>query len=240
MRVGAAVLAAGLLVLGAEAAPALPGTAPSFGGSLMEGVRFFAPLVLPKVLQDGFLLREYVCSPEFARVRATGGDHAAVDALWFSALDLTLGNRAEALLISLVVTMDHRRVTFDLPLLGPLLVVPLTSESEEEFRFRLRALPGRLYADTPSGVAGDRDKLQHFFGSAFLAYVFESAEQADAVGRFVELGESRYVPGERLDVRDLRANRQGQRFAAALRAGREAPPSAFFGPVLPGDDAPGE
>lgn len=207
--------------------------------SFREGVRFFAPLVIPKTLQDAARLREFICGGEVAAVRSARGDPAAVDTIFGRALVLSLGNHAEALLLSTLLTMDHRRVTFDVPLAGPLLVLPLTSEFEEEFAERVAALPRLLYEDSPRSGAGDRDKLQHFFGSAFLTYVLESDVQADVVGRMVERGEDRFVPGERADPRDLRANRQGQRFALSLLRGAAAPPSAFLAVTRPEDHLPG-
>jgi hypothetical protein len=227
MRPAAGWIVAGVLLTGGPSR-AQEARVPTMGESLLEGVRFFAPLIVPKVFQDAYQLREFVCSDAFAALRRAHGDLHAVDSLFSRARDLALGNRGEALLISMIVTMDHRRVTFTVPLLGPILTLPLTSESEADFATRLAALPVRLYEDTPEGAAGDRDKLQHFFGSAFVAYAAESEEQADAVGRIVEQGERRYVPGEHVDPRDLRANRQGQRFARALASGRNDPPSTYL------------
>jgi hypothetical protein len=120
-----------------------------------------------------------------------------------------------------------------LPLVGSLLWVPLTSEFQEEFLRRRSDLPSRLYADTPPGVFGDRDKLQHFFGAAFLTYVFESGNAASRVGKFLEWGEDALVVEGALDQRDLRANGQGEAFASCLLRGKAVLPSMFFTTVLP-------
>lgn len=195
---------------------------------LREAAGIFAPLFFPKVIQDTYRLKEYVCSEEFAALRSAQGDLAAVDAIFERALSLSWGNRGEALFLAMVATLDHRRVDFTLPLIGFVLPVPLTGEFEEEFRERLQALPARLYTDSPRTQHGDRDKLQHFFGSAFLVLLTESEGGADEIGYLVERGESRYVPGESIDLRDVRANRQGQRFGRALLDGEEQRPSAFL------------
>jgi len=132
--------------------------------------------------------------------------------------------------------MDHREFGVRLPLFGPVLWFPLTSEFADTFRARLDALPSRLYADTPGGRAGDRDKLQHFFGSAFLTVLFESADAADRVGQFIEIGEDMFVVGGVNDPRDMRANRQGQAFGTRLLAGEDACPSHFIeSPGMRGD-----
>ena len=199
--------------------------------SLVEAVRFFAPLFPPKIIQDAAQLRAFVAGPEFDSLRSVRGDRAAVDTLYAEALRLSWKNTAEALLISMLATIEHRRLEFRLPLIGLILPLPLTTEFQEEFDARVESLPGRLYADSPRTPHGDRDKLQHFFGSAFLAYILESEDRADDVGHFVESGESRFVPGETVDDRDIRTNRQGQRFARALLAGQDVRPTAFLLPA---------
>ena len=191
-------------------------------------VSFFAPFVIPKTIQDTYRLKEYVCSEEFAELRSAAGDPAAVDAIFARALTISWDNSGEALYLSLVATMEHRRVDITLPIVGLALPIPLTGEFEDEFSDRVQALPARLYDDSPRTPYGDRDKLQHFFGSAFLVLVTESEEGADEEGNFVERGESRYVIGEIVDTRDIRANRQGQRFGRALLAGESVRPSDFL------------
>jgi len=190
-------------------------------------VSFFAPLVIPvKTLQDAVLLRDYVTSDEFAAVRKTQGDRRAVNVLFRTALRMSLNNTGEALLICFFASIEHRTVGFNLPLLGPILWLPLTGEFEEDFQERVEALPFALYADTPP--EGDRDKLQHFFGSAYLTILIESPDDAESVGDFIEWGEEQFIVGGVNDVRDKRANRQGQRFGKALMDNLNALPMEFM------------
>lgn len=193
-----------------------------------EAIGFFASLILPKVLADITQLKQYIQSTEFATFRRRYGDVQAVDAVFDRAMRLSWNNVYEALFISMFATMDHRRVGIRLPLLGPLLWFPLSSEFEDEFRARLGALPRRLYPDTPESAAGDRDKLQHFFGAAFLTYTFESGDSADRLGRFIEWGEQEFVVGGTPDDRDVRANNQGEQFALHLLHDKSLHPSLFM------------
>ncbi len=191
-------------------------------------VSFFAPLLVPvKVMQDESVLRDFVVSPEFASYRRTRGDPAAVDLLFRHGLQLAWGNTGEALLICMLATFDHRTVGIRLPVVHVVLWIPLTGEFRDDFRMRVDSLPSVLYPDTPP--EGDRDKLQHFFGSAFLTVLTGSTESADDVGEFVETGEEAFIVGGVNDVRDVRANQEGQRFAEALMADEEALPSNYLG-----------
>jgi hypothetical protein len=198
----------------------------------LDILKNFSLILFPKVFADAWELREYVRGDAFARVRRVQGDGAAVDALFAYARELSWHNNAEALLISLAASLDHRRVGVLIPPFNFALWFPLTSEFPEEFESRVSALPRKLYADSPNTPGGDRDKLQHFFGSAFLAYVFESRESADRVGDFVEWGEERFVVNGTYDPRDLRANWQGQQFGLRLLDDPRARPSHFLHLVL--------
>ena len=195
---------------------------------LQSIVRFIAPLILPKIVQDVHLLREHIRSEEFSRLRLQHGDPAAVDEIFAKARELSWDNLYEALLISFVATIDHRRVGIQTPLIGPLFWFPLTSEFEDEFQDRMRALPRNLYTDTPKGKAGDRDKLQHFFGSAFVAFTFESKEAAERMGDAIELGEASFIVDGARDERDRRANSHGQAFGLSLLQRTDARPSMFL------------
>jgi hypothetical protein len=77
-------------------------------------------------------------------------------------------------------------------------------------------------------MAGDRDKLQHFFGSAFLSYSFESSGSAERVGDAIELGEESFVVGGVSDERDGRANHHGQMFGLTLLRDEDVRPSDFL------------
>jgi hypothetical protein len=193
-----------------------------------EAISFFAPFVVPKILQDEYRLKEYICSDEFAAFRKEYGDVHATDAIFNRALILSWNNVYEALLISFVCTLEHRNFGVKLPVLGPLWI-PLTSEFPDEFSQRVKALPSRLYEDTPAGGFGDRDKLQHFFGSAFIAYALESSDASERMGMFVEWGEDKFIVDGMLDRRDIRANEQGQAFATYLLNGENVLPSRFLG-----------
>lgn len=205
---------------------------------------FLSPLLVPKVLQDCYMLREYVRSEELVAERAAHGDLYAVDCVFDRAMRLCWNNVYEALLVSAFALMDHHRVGVRIPLIGAVLWFPLTSEFDGEFRARVDALPSRLYADTPPVKGGDRDKLQHFFGSAFLTALTESAKGVDRFGLFIEWGEEQFIVGGVNDERDVRANRQGERFGLCLLSDPDTRPSGFFttdvlrGPAAPLDPGP--
>lgn len=207
---------------------------PDSAGRLQRYLRFDNPpplsclltLLPPFLIQHGMALKEFVRSREFGELRRSFGDLRAVDAIYVRAMQLTNNNTGVALLLSTIGTLDHRLVGIKVPLLS--IYVPLSNESQEDFDSRLRNIGVRIYSDSPSGAPGDRDKLQHFFGSAFLTFVFESRHTAERFGEFVERGEEALIIDGAFDDRDTRANRQGQEFALALLENNLRYPSEFL------------
>ena len=187
-------------------------------------VSWFPPLLI----QHGNDLKDFVRSDEFVQLRKDHGDERAVDAVFVRAMRLTDNNTGIALFLSAVATMDHEMVGVNVPVIE--IVFPLTSESQEDFAVRRDRLPSHFYADSPPG--GDRDKLQHFFGSAFLSFLFESPRTSERFGDFIEHGEDAFIIGGVMDDRDFRANRQGQLFGAALLDDNRRFPSDFLRAVV--------
>lgn len=177
-------------------------------------------------IQNGIEMKNFIRSKTFLRIRREFGDRRAADAIYVRAMQMTNNNTAVALLLSAIACFDHRLVGINVPIFN--LYLPLSNESEEEFTRRVRHLPTRLYDDTPSGEGGDRDKLQHFFGSAFLAFVFESGGTATRFGEFVEEGEGAIIIGGVNDDRDLRADNQGKNFGMAALEDNRIYPSHYF------------
>lgn len=181
----------------------------------------------PSILvQHDLELKSFVSSKNFKHIREQFGDTRSVDAIFIRAMQLTNNNTAVALLLSVSATLEHEDVRLKLPIFN--FAFPLTSESVLEFTQRVANLPRVLYDDTPESAAGDRDKLQHFFGSAFLTFVSESRSAADRFGIFVEKGEEAFIVGGSYDSRDLRADWQGQNFGLALLRQNLLRPSEYF------------
>ena len=194
---------------------------------LLESAAMF---LLPKILQDVYLLKEYVGSTEFRDVRHRCGDAVAVDILFRRALRASWNNPYVTLAIVTVAILDHRKFGIVVPGLGPLVWFPLTSEFADAFAERHAALPSRMFPDTPAG--GDKDKLQHFFGSALLAIVTGSTGAVDRTGEFIEWGEDRFVVEGTVEDRDVEANRRGAAFGLRFLEDRSVLPSVYMKTAL--------
>jgi hypothetical protein len=180
-----------------------------------------AGLLLPENLSVGYLTRSWV--RQSLPPAGTSGldDLTRLDMIYLRALGESRGDIGLALQASLVATFEHKNIPFTFGIR-----LPLTLEPEEEFAQRVALLPDLLFADRPKG--NDRDKLQHFFASATLAWFSDSRSLADLAGLGIEAGEALFIKGGADDPRDVRANRLGQYFAELLHTYPQALPSALF------------
>lgn len=172
-------------------------------------------LFTPQLIQDTKDIRKYVRDGRFAELLRRCGDLRAVDGIFQKALRVAEFSIARALFLSMMACLEHQNVAVDMPVVGAV-GLPLTFEEDSLFHARTTNLPAHIYEDSPPSGHGDRDKLQHFFGSAYIAYVSGSPELARATGNFVEWGEAQMIVGGADDARDRRANKQGETFGHDL------------------------
>ena len=187
-------------------------------------VPFPFSLVVPADMVAGLDLRRYVESPEFGMFDSSHRPEIVFDEIYYTALDYTHGDSQAAMLASMIATTEHEAIPFHL--FGIHITIPLTTESRSRFASRVSHLPTHLY-HTPED---DRDKLQHFFGSAWIRRVFGIDWIANAIGSLIETGEGLFVEESDDDPRDLHADRDGIRFSTNEAAGLDdrsswSPPS---------------
>ncbi len=187
--------------------------------------RFLGNVVTPDLVKDTERIRTYVRDGRFAILLKRCGEMRAIDAIYLKALKIAEHSIGRALFLSLVATLEHRDIDLKVPIIGSV-GLPLTFEEDSTFNARMSNLPAKIYADTPP--EGDRDKLQHFFGSAYIAYTSESREFARTSGDLVEWGEAKLVVGGVDDDRDRRANSQGERFGHDLLTIKNLLPSDYL------------
>jgi hypothetical protein len=188
---------------------------------------FLSETFTPQLIIDSKRIRDYVRDARFKELTLRCGDLRAVDGIFLKSLRITDFNLSRALFLSLMAILEHQNVDFKLPIVGGIRV-PLTFEQDSLFKARKKNIPGRVYPDSPLNEEGDKDKLQHFFASAYLAYVSESPELARQSGNFVEWGEARFVVGGADDPRDRRANKHGEAFGRDLLVVRTLLPSDYL------------
>ncbi len=178
----------------------------------------------PQWMRGANLVRQYIRSDAFATMELRNGDIPAVDSIFAMALCVNDADIASAFLSAAIGCFDHKIIYVKTPFTN--LPIPLSFEPDSEFTAKWKNLPSHIFHDSP--VEGDKDKLQHFFGSAYIEWSTNSHTLASGVGDCIELLEPPLIVGGANDPRDKRANRAGIAFALLLQKYPMLPPSVVL------------
>ncbi len=173
-------------------------------------------------------LSEYIASKQFVELKNKIGDIAATDSIYAEAIKFTGKDYPDALLSLMLATVPYREVPIQIPLINLIINYPLTAADEETFLEKNNNLPSFLFLDTPENNYGDKDKLAHFFGSAFLSYESRFFDLGMLIGYFVEAFEESFKVQSSIDLRDLDVNEYGRLFGKILKEDKTILPSQII------------
>jgi hypothetical protein len=172
-------------------------------------------------------LSEFIASDYFNQLKKTNDDLELTDTLFLRAVKFKNFDYSEALLALTFVTVPYNEVPIQFPLIG-ILDYPLVSANDSVFLQKNKNLPKDLFYDSPKDNFGDKDKLAHFFGSAFISYSSNIFDLGDLIGYFVEVFEQSFKVQSSIDQRDLRTNKLGNIFGEALKKNKNVLPSQIM------------
>ena len=172
-------------------------------------------------------LSEFIASDYFNQLKKTNDDLELTDTLFLRAVKFKNFDYSEALLALTFATVPYNEVPIQFPLIG-ILDYPLVSANDSVFLQKNKNLPKDLFYDSPKDNFGDKDKLAHFFGSAFISYSSNIFDLGDLIGYFVEVFEQSFKVQSSIDQRDLRTNKLGNIFGEALKKNKNVLPSQIM------------
>ncbi len=170
-------------------------------------------------------LSRFIASDYFKELHNTNNDLALTDTIYLRALRYTNFNYSESLLDLTFAVIPYNIVNIRIPLLGLIIPYHLTCDKESVFLQKNKNLPKRLFFDTPKNNYGDKDKLAHFFGSAYIGYESNFFDFGDLIGYFVEVFEQNFEIQNRIDFRDIETNYLGNIFGEVLKIDKDVLPS---------------
>lgn len=171
------------------------------------------------------IISEFIVSDSFLSLKEQKGELQSIDSLYLKALNITGNNVQETLLALTFAVVPYKNVPvrflfrFNYPLL---------SADDSTFRKKNKNLPKYFLPDSPKSAFGDKDKLAHFFGNAFVAYTSQVFDLTKAIGYFVEVFEENFTPENHVDYRDLKVNKLGEAFGKSLKKDPTLLPSIFI------------
>jgi hypothetical protein len=173
-------------------------------------------------------ISSYIASEDFIHLKNEVGDLFATDSIYVTALKFKENNYSEALLALSAATLPYKEVPIVIPLINLVWNYPVISANDSIYNLKNKNLPTNFFYDTPQNEYGDKDKLAHFFGFAFLEYSTLIFDFGNLIGNFIEAFEEDFKIQSSIDYRDLEVNFLGKCFGKLLKKDKSLLPSQVF------------
>ncbi len=173
-------------------------------------------------------ISKFISSEYFQKLSLNTNDLQLVDSIYNYALKINNYDYKETLLSLTFALVPYKKVPLQIPFTKIILYYPLIASEDSIFYLKNKNLPKNLFFDTPNNDFGDKDKLAHFFGNAFLSYSTIFFELTNFIGYFVEVFEENFNVESKIDYRDLIVNDLGKIFAKKLKTNKNILPSEIF------------
>ena len=170
-------------------------------------------------------ISQFIASDYFVELKKTNTDLSLVDSIYLRVLKFYSYDYEEALLALTFATIPFQKVPLVIPLIKARLYYPLISDCDSIALLKNKNLPKKLFYDTPDDSGGDKDKLAHFFGNAFIGYAENILNLAGVFGYFVEAFEEDFKAQSQVDFRDIDVNWYGVLFGDSLEINKNILPS---------------
>ena len=172
-----------------------------------------------------FYITNYMISDEYRQFSQGKNDLELVDHIYLKTLSFFNNDASETFFCLTFALIPYNKILMRFPILGFKMTIPLPSPPQAIFNKKLKVTPKNLFFDSPKDNFGDKDKLAHFFGNAFLHYNVKFFNLSEFLGIFVEFFEQEFFPEGGYDYRDLVANHLGEFFAGMVKNSPKAKPS---------------
>lgn len=170
-------------------------------------------------------ITKYIASEHFKEMSLNTNDLQLVDSIYIFALTKNNYDYKETLLSLTFALVPFKKVPIQIPFTKIIINYPLISSEDSIFHLKNKNLPKYFFIDSPRNDFGDKDKLAHFFGNAYLSYSTLFFEITNFIGYFVEVFEENFKVDSKIDYRDLYVNNLGKIFARKLKANKNILPS---------------
>lgn len=148
-----------------------------------------------------------------------------LDSIYFKTLRALNYDYSETFLALTFATLPYNKMPISLPIIGIKFNIPLPSPDSLIFEKRKKNLPSQLADDSPLNEFGDKDKVSHFFGNAFLSFNFNLFNLSKFIGILIELFEESFGVQGGVDPRDFRFNNLGNDFGIKVTENPALKPS---------------
>ena len=173
-------------------------------------------------------ISSYIASDDFIHMKYEISDLFVTDSIYVTALKFKENDYTETLLALSAATLPYREVPIVIPLINSVWNYPIVSANDSVYNLKNKNLPTNFFYDTPQNEYGDKDKLAHFFGFAFLEYSTLIFDFGNLIGNFIEAFEEDFKIQSSIDYRDLEVNFLGKCFGKLLKKDKSVLPSQIL------------
>ena len=185
-----------------------------------------AQIFVEKDLEEGITyIADFISSDHFDSLSQTNNDLDLIDTLYLRALHYHAGITDEALLTLTFATLAFNKVPLHLPMTNIKFGVKLPAGPNRTFKIKLDKIPRNIFIDSPHTSFGDKDKVAHFFGNAYLSNSVSFFDLSKFLSILVELFEDAFKVEGTIDNRDFIANYLGYHFGKQLLSDQDYLPS---------------
>jgi len=189
---------------------------------------FLGDIFVPETVMNTYRMRDFISGSYFSDFKKRQGDVKTIDEMYDYAMWITDNDIPQSLFIISLSTLPYKRTPAKLPVLNIDLMFYFSFETDEKFKRRFENLPSHFLIDSPKNNFGDKDKLPHYFGSAFLSNSSDAKFVPKYIGDMIEVGEAFFSLEGYYDERDRQTNSNGADFGLALLKYPSAKPSQFL------------
>ncbi|RMD50784.1 MAG: hypothetical protein D6830_01935 [Ignavibacteria bacterium] len=180
----------------------------------------------PELFSKVDSLVKYITGSNFEQNSSFREDLDLIDSLYYHSRKIA-DDRGEALLMLSMAALPFQKFPIKAPLSGMEFGIPLPQGPNSLFERKIKNLPSHFLFDS-RGNFGDKDKLSHFFGNAYLTYTTGCFTITKFMGILVELFEFNFKKNGEVNRRDMMLNYLGGLFGLALKKNNAATPSEFI------------
>lgn len=174
-------------------------------------------------------LSQFIASDYFVELKKVNSDLDLVDTLFSHSLKFHNNDISDALLSLTFATLPYNEIPMIVPIINLRLSMPLPSTDEPIFLKKLKNLPKHFLFDSRTkGSSGDKDKLSHFFGNAFISYNIGIFNVSKFMSILVEMFEYTFKVEGNVDFRDMKIDELGEIFGTLLKSELRLIPSKIL------------
>ncbi len=178
--------------------------------------------------QQVMILSDYIASEKFENYSDSVDHISLIDSIFNNSLKVCGNDISEALLTAALATLPYRKIPVTIPVINEEAEGTIIETPDSLFKRKVSNLPSKIFFDSPGGVFGDKDKLSHFFGNAFLSYNVALFNLSKFLSILVELFEESFKVDGSVSTRDLLIGNLGELYGKELSDNGSMMPSKYI------------